>query len=317
MAKRVRNRVLSVALGVWTALGCAHAGAEARREAGPEQQEKKKERSTLSERVAGRAAGGAVDDALKTLDDPENRERLARIVASPPMQAAIRDITAHAVAGIFDGVDMARDKGQVPRLGGVGKSIGQGIDRDVTPAVGRLVGRTVDAALGAATSDENAARMEELVQRSGAAVAVGLSAAVREQVGPALAVTIERDLLPAVGRGLQSPDVQAAIVKSMASLGVGAARGTQAGLAEADASGVRNGRVSVGGTLAIGVVVAALVAVAFGVLFIVMTVLLVRANRRQRELIEQSRRREERFLAVLEGREDTHREPATAPGIVG
>jgi hypothetical protein len=160
--------------------------------------------------------------------------------------------------------------------------------------------------------------MEALVQRIGAAVAVGLSAAVSEQVGPALAITLERDILPAVGRGLQSPDVQAAIVKSVASLGVGAARGTEAGLAEANASGMRDGRTSVGSTLAIGVWIATLAAGAFGVLFIVMTVLLVRSNRRQRELVEQSRLREERFLAVLEGRDDAlHREPPTAPGVVG
>jgi len=295
-------------LGVWAALGCASAGARQRSEAAPE-----KERTTLSERVAGRAAEGAIDDALKALDEPANRERLARIIASPPMQAAVRDLTAHLVAGVFDGVAMARDKGQLPSLPS-GKSIGRTLDRDVSPAVGRLMHRAVDGALTAALSDENAARMETLVQRVGAAVAVGLSAAVRDEVGPALAVTLERDILPAVGRGLQSPDVQAAIVQSIASLGVGAARGTQAGLAEADARGT-TGAVSVGDSLAIGVTVAALVAVAFGVLFIVMTVLLVRANRRQRELVEESRQREERFLAVLEGRADSmHREPPTAPG---
>lgn len=307
--------MLSLVLGVGTALGCAAAGAAPR---GGAESPEKKERTTLSERVAGRAAEGAVDDALKALDEPENRERLARIIGSPPMQAAIRDITAHLVAGVFDGVDMARDKGQLPQLGGMGKSIGRSIDREVSPAVGRLVGSTVDAALGAATSDENAARMEALVQRIGAAVTVGLSAAVRDQVGPALAVTLERDILPAVGRGLQSPDVQDAIVTSVASLGVGAARGTQAGFDEANASGSGGAGVSVGGTIALGVWLAALVAVAFGVLFIVMTVLLVRSNRRQRELVEQSRQREERFLAVLEGRDESlHREPPTAPGMAG
>jgi len=42
-------------------------------------------------------------------------------------------------------------------------------------------------------------------------------------------------------------------------------------------------------------------------------VLLARSNRRQREMMEQSRKREERFLAVLEGRGETHHEPITAP----
>ena len=44
--------------------------------------------------------------------------------------------------------------------------------------------------------------------------------------------------------------------------------------------------------------------------------LLVLSNRRQREMVEQSRKREERFLAVLEGRVDTHHEPITNPGQI-
>jgi hypothetical protein len=299
-------------LASWIALGCASAGAETRGEPEPPN-----DGSTLTERVAGRAARGAVDDALAALDHPENRERLARIIASPPMQAAARDITANVVAGVFDGLDMARDKGQLPRMpDDLGRSIGQSLDREVSPAVGRLVHRSVDATFDAALSDENAARIETFVQRIGAAMSSRLSTAVRDELGPALAATLEHDILPAVGRGMQSPDVQAAIVTSMASVGVGAARGAAAGLRETNTRD--GGGPSVGGTIAVGLLVAILVAVAFGILFIVMTVLLVRSNRRSRELVEQSRQREERFLAVLEGRESTmHHEPPTSPGPSG
>lgn len=313
--------MLGIVLGLWAALGCASAGA---REGGEEgtlapgsraEPEPKRERKPLSEKVAGRAAEGAIDEALETLDRPENRERLSRILASEPMQAAAREITAQVVAGVFDGTDIARAKGQLPKLpSNIGRQIGRSLDRDVSPAVGRLVHGTVDAALDAALADENTAKMEAIVQRIGASVTAALARSLKDEVGPALAITIERDILPAVGRGLQSPDMQEAIVMSIASLGIGAARGTQAGLAEANVS---TGRApSVGGTLAVGVVVAIVVAVAFGLLFVVMTVLLVLSNRRQREMVEQSRKREERFLAVLEGRVDTHHEPITNPGQI-
>jgi heme exporter protein D len=309
--------MLGVVLGVWAALGCATAGA--RHEGSTEapgkrdEPEKKREARPMSEKVAGRAAEGAIEQALETLDEPTNRERLSRILSSPPMQAAARDMTANVVAGVFDGVDMARAKGQLPKLpSNIGRSIGRSIDRDISPAAGRLVRTTVDSALESALSDDNSARVEALVQRVGASAASGLAVSLRDELGPALAVTLERDIVPAIGRGMQSPEVQAAILKTMMSLGIGAARGTAAGFAEAD----KNGQAvpSVGGTFAFGVWVAILVAVAFGVLFIVMTVLLVRSNRRQRDLAEQSRKREERFLAVLEGRMDTHHEPITAPG---
>lgn len=317
MRRRTRSninaRMLVLALGLWAALGCATAGAR-QREAG---EVEAPERQPLSEKVAGRAAEGAVDEALETLDRPENRERLSRIIASEPMQAAAREITAQVVAGIFDGADIARAKGQLPELpSNIGQSIGRSLDREISPAVSRLVHGTVVAALDAALADENAAKMEAVIQRIGTSAATGLANSLRDEVGPALAVTIERDILPAVGRGLQSPDMQEAIVMSIASLGIGAARGTQAGLAEANANGGTSSGPTVGGTIAVGVVVAITVAVAFGVLFIVMAVLLARSSRRQREMVEQSRKREERFLAVLEGRVDTHHEPVTSPGHV-
>ena len=323
--------MLGVVLGGWAALGCATAGArdhvgggqeglagapeepQTRRERRQERREERKENGdrTLTEKVAGRATEGAIGNALDTLDQPANQEKLARIIASPPMQIAVRDMTANIVAGVFQGVDMARSKGQIPGLPD-GKAIGKSISRDISPAVGRLVHTTVDSAMAAALSDENAGKAEALVNRIGAGVTTGLANGLRDEVGPALAVTIERDIIPALGRGLQHPDMQAAIVKSISSLGVGAARGTQAGLEEANVQGGGTGRV--GGTLAVGMVAVIMAAVSFGVLFIVMTVLLVRSNRRQRELVDQSRQREERLLAVLEGRVDTHGEVITSQG---
>ena len=325
-------------LGVWAALGCASASATAgsqtaapgdepetaqerrqeRQEARREAREQRRRPRTLGEKVAGRATEGAINEALETLDTDESRQRMQRIIASPAMQEAAREITASVVAGVFDGVDAARSDGHLPQMpdaGKIGRSLGRTLDRDITPATGRLVHHTIDSALDAAMSERNTGRMEALVHRIGTGMIKGLADAVRDELGPALAITLERDILPALGRGLQSPDVQEAIVKSMASLGVGAARGTQAGLAEADIN--TGGRRSVGGTLAVGLVVTIVAAVSFAILFIVMTVLLVRSNRRQREMMEQARRREERFLAVLEGRADTHGEPITSPGVVG
>ena len=283
--------MLGVVLGVWAALGCATAGARPIGEGGTEapgkrsEPERERKQRPLSGKVAGRAAEGAIDQALDTLDRPDNREKVQRLVASPEMQAAAQEVTAHVVAGVFDGVDLARAKGQLPQMpSNIGRSIGRSLDRDISPAAGRLVRTAVDSALESALSDGNTARVEALVQRVGKSAASGLAVSLRDELGPALAVTLERDIMPAIGRGIQSPEMQAAILKSMMSLGIGAARGTQAGLAEADVNA--DNVPSVGGTFAVGLMIASLVAAAFGVLFIVMTVLLVRSNRRQRDLVE-------------------------------
>jgi hypothetical protein len=294
----------SLVLFLWVGLGCATASA-----------------APLSEKVAGRMAEGAVDEALKALDRPDNRERLARILASPQMRGVAHDITSSMVAGIFDGMAVARSKGQLPGLpDNLGRSIGQSLDREISPAAGRLVRRTVDGALDAALSEEHVAGFERFVHRVGGAAATELSTALRDELGPALATTIERDIgpalavvlardiIPAVGRGMRSADVQASLSESAASLAAGAATGTEAGLDEVADDNRREGDDSsvgvFGRSLALGVGVAILVAVTFGILFIVMTVLLVMSNRQQRRLADESRQREERFLAVLEGRTD-------------
>jgi heme exporter protein D len=279
-------------------------------------------------------AEGAVDEALQTLDRPENRERLARILASPPMRKAVHDLTASLVAGIFDGVDVARGKGQLPGVpDNLGRTIGQSLAHDIAPAAGRFVRRSVDAALDEALSDEHVGRMEQLVHRVGGAAATEASAAIRDEmapalasaierdIGPAIAVLLARDLLPAAGRGLSSPEMQEALMATGASLAVGVARGTSDGLDEVAAQNRRDGKEGTvsffGRSLALGVVVAMLVAVAFGVLLIAVTVLLVRSNRQQRRLVEDSRQREERFLAVLErhGGAMGH-EPVTSTGPI-
>ena len=106
--------------------------------------ERERRREPLSERVAGRAAGGAVDEALETLDRPENRERLRRLVASaelPPDGVSVdvqpTEITERALLpGTLAGVVESRVR--------AGASAGS---PDATSVWGRFGGRIYSTAL--------------------------------------------------------------------------------------------------------------------------------------------------------------------------
>src|SRR5690606_7006916 len=263
------------------------------------------------EELAGQAAEGALEQSLEILDRPHNRARLARILGSPSMQDAARDVSASVVAGAFDGVAMGTGLGEQDDLyTRFGRSIGTSLDQEITPAAARLTHSSVDAALEAMLAERHVARLEGLVERVGAAAAAGLTQAVDDELapalataierelGPALATTLEQDVLPAVGRGMQSPEVQEAIVRSTSSIGVGAAVGAERGLEQV--RGGEDGTVQLfGRTVAIGLLVATVAAIAFALALVVLAVMLVRASRRQRQMYEDSRRREQLLLELF------------------
>lgn len=277
----------------------------------------------FSERVAGHAAEGAVQESLEVMARPQNQARLAGILGSPPMQAALRDTTASMVAGVFDGVALAGADGGLPGMPeDLGRSIGASIERDIVPAAARLTHSSVDAALDAMLAERHAARVEELIERVSAAAAAGLTkgladdlapalaAAIEQDLGPALATAIEDDVLPAVGRGVQKPEVQQAIIDSTASIGVGAALGAERALEgsrERRGDGT-NGVTLFGRTIAVGLLIATLAAIAFAVALVVLAVMLVRASRRQRSMYEDSRRREQLLLELFQRRAESDTE---------
>lgn len=270
-----------------------------------------------SEKLGERVTRGVIDESLETLDTPENKARLGRILASEPMQSALHDISASIVRGVFDGIARST-KGMKLGFGDVdiAKSMGKGLDDHVGPAAARMTGKVVDAALAASLDDGTIARLELLARRGTHAALAGLGSGLRDEVGPSLAVTlehdvgpavarmIEHDIMPAVGRGLDSPEMQTAIANTTRAVAQAAVVGGDNGLdvnkAKAEARGDESGIQVFGGRLALGYAIALFVAFAFGTLFVVMTVLLVRSNRRQKRQQAAAEKRETALLAVLD-----------------
>jgi hypothetical protein len=271
--------------------------------------DEKNERKKLGEKVGERVSRGAIDESLETLDTPENRARLARILSSPQMQDAVRDLTAALVLGVFDGVRTG--SAGVTIDGDGSESIRQGIERHVTPAVGRLARRMIDSALDAALTDEHIARIEILGESSTHAAVQGLARGIEQDLGPALAATlerdlgpalaivIERDLLPAVGRGLDTPEMQGVVAHLTRSIAAEFVTGAGQAIDE-ETQGQDSGLTVFGNQVARGYAIALFVAFALGTMAIVLTVVLVRNSRRLRRQSKAASEREAALLHIID-----------------
>lgn len=284
---------------------------------------------TISEKVGERISRGVVQESLEALDKQENRERLGRIMGSAEMRKAMHDLTSSIVVGVFDGVRSAQKDGAILGMGDVdiAKSVGDGMNKHITPAAGKLTYKVVDSALSAALDDKHIAQMEKIGKGATRSVVAGLAEGLEHELGPALAATLdkdigpavavmlERDILPAVGRGLDTPEMQSAVANLTRSVATELVAGTDDQMAREkekdEAAGKDSGLSLFGGKMALGYAVALFVAFAFATLFIVMTVLLVRSHRRQRRQDEESKRREATLMSLLDSVEQDNPEART------
>jgi hypothetical protein len=280
----------------------------------------------VSEKIGERISRGVLEESLETLDRKENRERMGRIMNSPQIRAAMHDITESIVLGVVHGMRKAAKEGGGPDID-IARSMGDGMNQHIAPAVAKMTHKLVDSALTASLADKHIAQIEKLAQGSTHAVLAGVASGMRDEVGPALAVTLdkdlgpaialmlERDIMPAVGRGLDTPEMQSAVANLTRSVATELVSGTDDAMETEAAQDKENGEESglkvFGSNVAIGYAVALFVAFAFGTLLVVLTVLLVRSNRRQRKQYDEARQRESTLMHLLDSIEADHPELRT------
>jgi hypothetical protein len=284
--------------------------------ADPPVEEKKRPVERLGERVSR----GVIQEGLETFDKPENRARLGRVLNSPEMRDAVHDLAASLVLGVVDGAVMARAEGRSNAE--VGEAIRKGIDRQLTPAMGRLVARMVDSALDAALTDEHIRRVEVLGEGATHAAIRGLAKGLEHELGPALAATIEKDLgpalarviekdlLPAIGRGLDTPEMQQVVADLTRSFAIefvaGAGDAIDIKAASNRAEGKESGFQLFGDKVAFGYTIAMFVAFALGSMVIVLIVVLLRNSRRLRKQSEAATQREAALMNLIDNLETDH-----------
>jgi hypothetical protein len=263
------------------------------------------------EKLGERVSRGVIQEGLDTLDTPENRARLARILNSPEMREAVRGLTASLVLGVYDGLRIGSATAGDRKAG---KTIREGLDRQVTPALGRLSGRVIDSTLDAALTDEHIARIQLLGESTTLSATHGfatgiqqdlgpaLAATLEQDVGPALAIVLERDIIPALGRGLDTPEMQHVLGNLTHSIASEAISGAGEGIDE-ETRGKESGLELFGRSIAVGYAVAVFVAFALGTTGIVLTVVLVRSTRRMRKQSKSAAEREAALLRLIDNLE--------------
>ncbi len=275
-------------------------------------------RLSVAEKVGERASRGLINETLETLDEAANRARLGRIVNSPEMRLAMHDLASALVTGIVDGLQSASGYNSAR----MSRSIATGLDRRLTPALGRLTQHVTDSALTAAMTEEQIVRMEGVAERVGGAAMRGIARGLDEELGPAvartlerdlgpaLAIVIERDLLPAIGRSLSTDDLLATVADTSRAAATGIVEGAGAAIDVKSAAYEEEGTPSslqlFGDRVALGYGIVLFVAFAFGTMVVVLTVLLVRYSRRLREQSSVAKQREATLLALIENLEAEH-----------
>jgi hypothetical protein len=254
------------------------------------QPEEPNKRKKPVEKIGERMTRGVVQEGLDTLDTPENRASLARILSSPEMREAMRSVTASLVLGIHDGLRATRTN------------------------AGRLSGRMIDSTLDAALSDEHIARLQILGESATMSATHGLATGIQQDLGPALAATleqdlgpalaivIERDLIPALGRSLETPEMQQVLGDLTHSIASEAVVGAGEGIDE-QTEGEESGLTVFGRSIAIGYAITLFVAFALGTAGIVLTVVLVRNSRRMRKQSQTAAEREAALLRLIDNLE--------------
>lgn len=160
---------------------------------------------TSTVRSASRAAVPViVDETLGAFEDPQNRERVAQILASPEMQAAIRETSHALVRGALEpGTDLKVQEGTAALTDTVAEVLARDLRDRILPATVQGIRESLREAL---TKGDARALQAVLSGAIGQATTTALRAASAElpqSFGPAVRA--------AVVEGLNSPELHSAV----------------------------------------------------------------------------------------------------------
>jgi hypothetical protein len=159
--------------------GCAHTAAE------------------VVEEAAEEGTPAAIESSLIAMNKAENQERLRRLLASPALRQASYEFSRSVSDGALAAMTSEERHEQLQKISKtyiatVMAAAQENIDTQVSPAISRMLTRSVAAAVTEATSSESTQRIERLA----ASVATSTAKAMSQQ----LALSIREDMGPEMGR---------------------------------------------------------------------------------------------------------------------
>jgi hypothetical protein len=198
-------------------------------------------RSASSE-AARSATPEVVNTGIGKLEDPEVADRLARALASPGVQAAMRELSSGLAEGALEG--LSRDSME-QRVEVLANRITRAVVEEILfdPQVD-YVRRSTDVQLDEETSGRNRAKLQALAsaltesvvataaREIPASVTTSMREELRNELGPTMREVMEQDVAPALAAALRTHEMRSALDETAHDLAVQAVLGSREGLAE-------------------------------------------------------------------------------------
>src|ERR1043165_437971 len=179
-----------------------------------------------------------VQDGIDEANKPANLKKLTN---------AVHDLASALTSGLSDGAPAGKLTNQfAPLIDNLVRTTlhaaAEGLDTDLSPAVASAVRASVDAALAPLLADSTRHGIEDLENTLIAAAMQGLTRGIRDQIGPAIADTLDKSLGPALHRAIQGhlgPAIAEALTHDLKPALVDAARQTATAVGEGLVDGAR------------------------------------------------------------------------------
>ncbi|HEX4418360.1 MAG TPA: hypothetical protein VH165_10700 [Kofleriaceae bacterium] len=154
--------------------------------------------------VLGAGCGATVREAVRDgIDEAAKPENLKKVTSSA------HDLAAALVTGALDGGTSASKLPPVlaplveDLVRATMRAAAIGLDTDLSPAVERAIRASLDTALDRLLGKSTRRSIEDTENAMISAAMTGLSRGIRDQIGPALADTLDKTLGPALQRAIQ------------------------------------------------------------------------------------------------------------------
>jgi hypothetical protein len=197
---------------------------------------------SVSTEAARKATPEVFYVGLEKLENPEVADRLARALATPQVQAAIRELSSGVAEGTLEGLSRESQEERIDEL--VNRFAHAAVEALSDPRVDYAVRRSTDRALDEATSPENRARVQALAsaltesvlatagREIPSSVATAMREELRDDVGPAIREVMAQDVAPALASALRSPALRSALDETVHDLATQAVLGSTQGFVE-------------------------------------------------------------------------------------
>jgi hypothetical protein len=292
--------------------------------------------ATGAERIARSGVEGGLGGALEALNEPRNRELLLRLLRDPDIQEAAHDLTEAITGGAVDGLS---DEARMQRIREasdayirtISGAVGAALDEDISPAVTRGIGDVVGGTVAAALRPENARLARSFVdgvtRSTITAFMQSTAQGLRDDLGPALNLVLERDLGPGLQRVIEDnvgPALRKVIerdLQPMIEAALGGEEGGAAGMFARDLTrqivlGANDGMSELGISLSPnskdGIGVFGWIPIVLAGLLLLLSVLLVRMFMTRRAITQDRARSEEMLVNILRAIKSSD-EPGAVP----